>query len=323
MAPMQYTQLRELYDQPLFSLLTQARAVHEEHWPGRHVQLCTLLSIKTGRCPEDCSYCSQSARYETPLEDEPMMDVDEVREMAQAAKKSGATRFCMGAGWRQPRHDKDFELVLQMVREVKDMGMEACVTLGMLSEEQAERLRAAGLTSYNHNVDTSPEYYDKVITTRSYEDRLETLRIVGQKGIKICSGGILGLGESVEDRLRMLEALAALPVQPESVPINKLVPIPGTPLEGQEPVDAFDMIRMIAVTRLCFPKARVRLSAGRESLSDEAQAMCFFAGANSIFYGDRLLTTPNAGREADLALLGRLDLVPEQVTLDAAEQPVE
>jgi biotin synthase len=252
-----------------------------------------------------------------------MMDVDEVREMAQAAKKSGATRFCMGAGWRQPRHDKDFELVLQMVREVKDMGMEACVTLGMLSEEQAERLRAAGLTSYNHNVDTSPEYYDKVITTRSYEDRLETLRIVGQKGIKICSGGILGLGESVEDRLRMLEALAALPVQPESVPINKLVPIPGTPLEGQEPVDAFDMIRMIAVTRLCFPKARVRLSAGRESLSDEAQAMCFFAGANSIFYGDRLLTTPNAGREADLALLGRLDLVPEQVTLDAAEQPVE
>jgi biotin synthase len=228
MAPMQYTQLRELYDQPLFSLLTHARAVHEEHWPGRHVQLCTLLSIKTGRCPEDCSYCSQSARYETPLEDEPMMDVDEVREMAQAAKKSGATRFCMGAGWRQPRHDKDFELVLQMVREVKDMGMEACVTLGMLSEEQAERLRAAGLTSYNHNVDTSPEYYDKVITTRSYEDRLETLRIVGQKGIKICSGGILGLGESVEDRLRMLEALAALPVQPESVPINKLVPIPGT-----------------------------------------------------------------------------------------------
>lgn len=308
---MQFAQLRELYDLPLFDLIARARRVHEEHWPPRDVQLCTLLSIKTGRCPEDCAYCSQSARYETPVQDVPMLDVDEVRAMAQAAKDAGATRFCMGAGWRQPRHDRDFELVLQMVREVRAMGMEACVTLGMLDEGQAERLREAGLTSYNHNLDTSREYYSRVITTRSYEDRLATLRLVGQKGIKICSGGILGLGESVDDRLRMLEALSALPVPPESVPINRLVPIPGTPLAGQPQVDVFEMVRMIAVTRLCFPKARVRLSAGRESMSDEAQALCFFAGANSIFYGDSLLTTPNQGREADLALLSRLDLVAE------------
>jgi biotin synthase len=315
--------LKRLHDLPLFELLDRARRVHVEHWPEQDVQLCTLLSIKTGRCPEDCGYCAQSIRYDTPVENQPLMDVAAVRRAAHEAQEGGAQRFCMGAGWRQPKNDAEFEQVLQMVREVRALGMEACVTLGMLTDAQAEALRDAGLTSYNHNLDTSREHYGEVITTRTYEDRVATLKRVGEAGIRVCSGGILGLGETVDDRVAMLAELAALPVPPDSIPINKLVPIPGTPLADQGKVTIFDMVRMVAVTRIAFPKARVRLSAGREGLTDEGQALCFYAGANSIFYGDRLLTTGNAARDADLALLEMVGLRPTAAQTDASPQAPE
>ncbi|MEE2886994.1 MAG: biotin synthase BioB [Planctomycetota bacterium] len=305
---MLYQRLRELYDQPFLDLVSQARQVHERHWPTDEIQLCTLLSIKTGACPEDCKYCSQSVHNETGIESTDLMDVEEVRRQARIAKDAGSGRFCMGAGWREPRDDAEFEQVLAMVREVRELGMEACVTLGMLNQDQAQRLKDAGLTSYNHNIDTSPEYYDSVITTRTFEDRIETLRNVSQADLKVCSGGILGLGESIDDRLRMLEVLSELDPQPESVPINRLVPIEGTPLEGNQPVDAFEMCRIIALARISIPGARVRLSAGREDLSEEAQTLCFFAGANSIFYGERLLTTGNVTEDRDLSLIEKLGL---------------
>lgn len=313
---MNYQELRELHDLPFFELLSRARAVHVEHWPERDVQLCTLLSVKTGKCPEDCSYCAQSVRFDTPVEEQPLMDVEAVRQEAILAQEKGAQRFCMGAGWRSPKDPVEFEQVLDMVREVKAMGMEACVTLGMLSKEQALQLRDAGLTAYNHNLDTSEEFYPEVITTRRYEDRLDTLRNVAEAGVGICSGGILGLGESVDDRLKMLETLGALPAVPQSIPINQLVPIPGTPLAEQQGIHPFDVVRMIAVTRMAFPQTRIRLSAGRESLSDEAQALAFFAGANSVFYGDRLLTTDNNAEDQDRALIESLGLQVETTVVE-------
>lgn len=319
---MLYQRLRELYDQPFFDLVSQARRVHEQHWPADEIQLCTLLSIKTGACPEDCKYCSQSVHNQTDLETTPLMDVEEVRHQARIARDAGAGRFCMGAGWREPRDDAEFEQVLSMVREVRQLGMEACVTLGMLNEDQARRLKDAGLTSYNHNIDTSPTFYKSVITTRTFEDRIETLRNVSRADLKICSGGILGLGESIDDRLQMLEVLSELDPQPESVPINRLVPIEGTPLEGNQPVDAFEMCRIIALARIAIPDARVRLSAGREGLSDEAQALCFFAGANSIFYGGRLLTTDNVTEDRDLALIAKLGLKASRDTREIPPEPV-
>ena len=309
---MHYDELERLYELPLFELLQKARTVHEQHWPAREVQLCTLLSIKTGKCPENCSYCSQSVHSDTALEATPLMDVEEVRRSARAARESGATRFCMGAGWRQPKDDAEFEQVCDMIREVRALGMEACVTLGMLTAAQAERMAEAGLTSYNHNIDTSPEFYDQVVTTRTFEDRLETLRVVSDAGIKTCAGGILGLGEKVMDRLRMIEVLSSLDPQPESVPINRLVPIPGTPLADQPRVDDLEVARIVALARLAMPRSRVRLSAGREDMSEEAQALCFFAGANSIFYGSQLLTTDNPAEDADLAMLARLGLEPSR-----------
>ncbi|MHB1631939.1 MAG: biotin synthase BioB, partial [Acidithiobacillus sp.] len=273
------------------------------------IQCSTLLSIKTGGCSEDCGYCSQSVHHRTALKAEALMDIEQVRAAAQEAKANGAQRLCMGAAWRSP-HDKDIEKVAAMISVVKEYGLESCATLGMLKPGQAERLQNAGLDYYNHNLDTSPEFYGEVIHTRSYRDRLDTLEAVRDAGIKICSGGILGMGESRRDRARMLQVLAQLPQAPESIPINALVPIPGTPLETAEPIDGFEFVRTIAVTRILFPRAYVRLSAGREAMSDELQALAFLAGANSIFLGDRLLTTDNASTSHDQALFKRLGLHP-------------
>ncbi len=309
---MRYRELRALYERPLIDLILHAAEVHRNHWPGRKVQLCTLLSIKTGGCPEDCGYCSQSVRYRTPSPEEPLLDPEEVLRNARKAKAAGATRFCMGAAWRSPRNEEEFSQVLEMVRRVRSLGIEACVTLGMLNRDQALRLKEAGLTSYNHNLDTSPEFYEKVVRTHRFEDRIATLEILGDLGIRICSGGIFGLGETPEDRLRLIEVLSELEHPPESVPLNKLVPIPGTPMEGRPGVDVFELVRMVAVTRCALPEARVRLSAGREGLSEEAQALCFLAGANSIFYGEKLLTTGGRSPEEDRALLERLGLECEE-----------
>ena len=295
--------VRGLYDKPLLVLLDEARAVHRANHPDNEVQLCTLLSVKTGGCPEDCSYCSQSSKYETKTEPEKMLDVQKVIASAKRAKEMGSTRFCMGAAWREVKDGPAFDRVLDMVRGVKGLGLEACVTLGMLNEEQAKKLADAGLDAYNHNLDTSRENYRSIITTRTYDDRLRTLENVRKAGVTVCSGGIIGLGESVDDRCEMLRTLANLSPQPESVPINGLVPIEGTPLANRPPVDPLDFVRMIAVARILFPKARVRLSAGRGSLTREAQLMCMFAGANSIFFGDTLLTTPNPEEDADRALI--------------------
>jgi biotin synthase len=269
-----------------------------------------LLSIKTGGCPENCGYCSQSARHEKKIDAQPLMDEETVLATAQRARDSGATRFCMGAAWRNAKSGEQFERVLRMVRGVRELGMEACVTLGMLTDEQAVALKEAGLTAYNHNLDTSREFYGSVVTTRTYDDRLHTLDRVARAGISVCCGGILGLGESVDDRCRMLVTLANFPVPPESVPINALAAVPGTPMGDLPPIDAFELVRMIATTRLVLPKARVRLSAGREQLSREAQMMCFMAGANSIFYGSKLLTVGNPEHDADLQLLKDAGLKP-------------
>ena len=309
---MNFAQLEAVYRQPFFDLLQQARQAHEAHWPEKdEMQLCTLLSIKTGGCSEDCGYCAQSARYSTGVPAERLMGKPEVMIAAQRARENGSTRFCMGAAWRGVRAGTEkFNQVLDIVRGVSQLGMEVCVTLGQLSDAEAAQLKAAGVTAYNHNIDTSPEYYPEIVTTHTFQDRLNTIRAVGNSGMALCCGGIVGLGETVEDRLKMLAVLTGLDPAPESVPINCLMAMPGTPLEDQPPVDIFDLVRLIATTRLALPKARVRLSAGRTRLSPEGQALCFFAGANSVFYGDKLLTAANPAARADLALLQALDLKP-------------
>jgi biotin synthase len=315
-----------LFDQPFNDLLYQAHSVHRAHFEPNTVQLSTLLNIKTGGCPEDCSYCSQSAHNETELVAEKLMTLDEVMTAARAAKEAGTTRFCMGAAWRSPK-DRDLDKVIPMIEAVRDMGMESCVTLGMVTRDQAQRLKDAGLDYYNHNIDTSEAFYGSIITTRTYDDRLETLANLRTEGIKLCSGGIVGMGESREDRASMLCTLANLPEPPESVPVNMLVPIAGTPLQAVDPIDPLEFVRTIAVTRILMPSSYVRLSAGRAELTREAQAMCFFAGANSIFYGEKLLTTENADVEADRILFTDLGLMGEQGRVDGklitAEDQIE
>ena len=304
-------QVSALFALPFNDLLFQAQSVHRQHFDANEVQVSTLLSIKTGACPEDCKYCPQSARYQTGLETEALLEVEKVLERAREAKATGSSRFCMGAAWRNPR-ERDMPYLLQMVQAVKAMGMETCMTLGMLTAEQAGRLAEAGLDYYNHNLDTSPEFYGDIITTRTYQDRLDTLAHVRQAGMKICSGGIIGMGERASDRAGLLVQLANLSPQPESVPINMLVKVKGTPLEDQAEVDPFDFIRIIAVARIMMPHSHVRLSAGREQMNDQMQALCFMAGANSIFYGCKLLTTPNADENRDMQLFRRLGIRPEQ-----------
>jgi len=295
--------VRAIHDLPLPDLILRAQTVHREHHPAGEVQLCSLLSVKTGGCPEDCAYCPQSSKYDTGVDPERMMKPAEVLEAAGRAKAAGATRFCMGAAWREVKEGPAFDSVLEMVRGVRALGMEACCTLGMLDEGQAQRLAEAGLSAYNHNLDTSKTFYGQIISTRVYEDRLRTLGNVRRAGITVCSGGIIGMGESLDDRCGMLMTLANLDPQPESVPINALVPAPGTPLAERPPVDPIELVRMIATARILMPRSRVRLSAGRLALSREAQVLCFLAGANSIFYGEKLLTTGNPDVDADRALL--------------------
>lgn len=304
-------EIQALYQQPLMDLVFQAQQVHREHFTVNTVQVSTLLSIKTGKCPEDCKYCSQSAHYDSKLEAEKRIAVDKVIQEAKQALASGSSRFCMGAAWRNP-HERDMPYVLEMVREVKALGLETCMTLGMLNGSQAERLKDAGLDYYNHNLDTSREYYSHIISTRSFDDRLDTLDHVRQAGMKVCSGGIVGLGESRDDRIGLLYELATLAIHPESVPINMLVPIEGTPMADVEKLDVIEWIRTIAVARLLMPKSYIRLSAGRESLSDSDQALAFMAGANSIFSGEKLLTTPNTAQGRDQQLFAKLGLVAEQ-----------
>jgi biotin synthase len=300
-------EVEALFALPFQDLLFQAQSAHREHQAANTVQMSTLLSVKTGACPEDCAYCPQSIRYDTGLDREALMAVAEVAERARAAKEAGATRFCMGAAWRSPKK-KDIDAMTAMIREVKALGLESCATLGMLNREQAKELREAGLDYYNHNIDTSPEFYDKIITTRDFQDRLDTLEAVREVGMNVCCGGIVGMGETTKDRARMLQVLANLDQHPESVPINQLVAVPGTPLANQAPIDPFDFVRTIAVARILMPKSAVRLSAGREQMSDELQALAFFAGANSIFYGEKLLTTGNPDVEHDRELLQRLGM---------------
>jgi biotin synthase len=301
-------ELKAVYGLPLPELIFQAAQVHRASQGYGDIQRCALLSIKTSGCPEDCAYCAQSARYQTGVRPTPLMSVREVEERATKARSLGATRFCLGAAWRDPPEGPAFERVLDMVRVVRKLGMEACATLGMLSDDQAERLRDAGLTAYNHNLDTSRRHYAEIITTRTYDDRLDTLRAASRAGIALCCGGIIGMGETEEDRLLLLVELSALEPPPESIPINCLVPIPGTPLENAPPVDSFELVRLIATTRIGFPRSRVRLSAGRERMSPELQALCFLAGANSIFFGEKLLTAPNPSASADAALFRALGL---------------
>ena len=296
-----------LFGAPFNDLLFRAQELHRRYFDANRVQLSTLLSIKTGACPEDCAYCPQSARYHTGVKAEPLMDLDAVTAAARAAKEKGATRFCKGAAWRAPK-DRDIEKVAEMVREVRALGLETCLTLGMLKPEQAGRLADAGLDYYNHNLDTSESYYKEIITTRDYGDRLDTLHNVRQAGIKVCCGGIVGMGETREDRAELLRTLANLPQHPESVPINNLVQVEGTPLAGAAKLDPFEFVRSIAVARITMPKAYVRLSAGRQQMDDAVQALCFLAGANSIFYGEKLLTTGNPEVERDAALFERLGL---------------
>ena len=303
------TQVRALFALPFPELIFRAQSVHRTHFDPTEVQISTLLSIKTGGCPEDCAYCPQSVHYDTGVKAEKLMSVDAVVAEARAAKTAGASRFCMGAAWRSPK-DRDLDQVCAMVAGVKALGLETCATLGMLTGGQAKRLKAAGLDYYNHNLDTSPEYYGAIITTRTYQDRLDTLAHVRDAGIHVCCGGIVGMGEGAEDRAGMIVTLANLPAHPESVPINMLVEVEGTPLARGAKLDPLDFVRTIAVARITMPKSVVRLSAGREDMSDETQALCFLAGANSIFYGPKLLTTPNPERDHDLRLLDRLGLVP-------------
>ena len=311
-----------LFDLPFNDLLFQAQTVHRQHFNPNEVQLSTLLSIKTGACPEDCKYCPQSARYDTGLEKEKLMQIQQVIEAAKAAKASGSSRFCMGAAWRSP-HDRDIPAIEAMIREVKDLGLETCMTLGMLSETQADKLSEAGLDYYNHNLDTSEEFYGDIITTRTYQDRLDTLTHVRNSGMKVCSGGIVGMGEEQKDRAGLLMGLANLPKHPDSVPINMLVKVAGTPMEKEEDLDPFEFIRTIAVARILMPKSYVRLSAGREEMNEQMQAMAFMAGANSIFYCDKLLTTPNPKANSDMQLLNRLGISPEKSSVENDNQQQE
>ena len=306
---MNFEKLQALYHQPLFDLISHSRAVHLEHWRGEQVQRCSLLSIKTGGCSEDCSYCAQSAHYSTGLEREDLLPIDDILSSAKRARAQGATRFCMGAAWKGVRDGTPkFEQVLATVREVGQLGMEVCVTLGQIGPVEAHKLREAGVTAYNHNIDTSPEFYPEIVSTHTFNDRLNTIAAVQGSGMSVCCGGIIGMGETEDDRLRMLEVLSNFNPPPESVPINCLMAMPGTPLGEQPPVDIFELVRLIAVTRIAIPKARVRLAAGRTRLSKEGQALCFFAGSNSIFYGDKLLTADNPAADTDVALLRELGL---------------
>ncbi len=305
-------EIAEIYNMPLLDLVYKAATVHREFHDASEIQVCSLLSIKTGGCSEDCGYCPQSVHYETGVEVEPLLAFDDVLEKAALAKDAGATRFCMGAAWREVRDNKDFDRVLKIVSAVNDLGLEVCATLGLLNEEQAKKLKEAGLYAYNHNVDTSEGYYKSIITTRTYRDRLDTIKNTRKADITVCSGGIIGMGESDDDRIGMLMTLANLAPHPESVPINALVPVAGTPLENRPPVDPFEFARMIATARILMPKSMVRLSAGRLQLSREAQAFCFLAGANSIFAGDKLLTTPNPPVNEDKELFEELGLRPRK-----------
>jgi biotin synthase len=301
-------EFRATYQLPLPELILRAADVHRRHRDFSDIQRCALLSIKTGGCPEDCGYCSQSAHYDTGVTKQSLMTVEEVRTRAEQARDAGATRFCMGAAWRSPKDGPEFDRVLEMVRTVRALGMEACVTLGMLSDTQAERLKEAGLTAYNHNLDTSRRFYPEIVSTRNYDDRLETLKAVARAGISVCCGGIIGMGETSDDRLLMLVELANLAVPPESVPINCLMPATGTPLQMAPPVDSIELVRLIAVARIAFPRARVRLSAGRDRMSRELQILCFLAGADSIFFGEKLLTAPNPDESADAELFRAMGL---------------
>jgi biotin synthase len=309
-------EVEALFGLPFNDLLYQAQGIHRQHFKPNQVQISTLLSIKTGACPEDCAYCPQSIRYDTGLETEALMEPDEVEVFARRARDNGATRFCMGAAYRSPK-PKQLEKIKEMIRRVRALGMETCATLGMLTADQASELSDAGLDYYNHNLDTSREYYEKIVTTRRYEDRLDTLENVRNAGLKVCCGGIVGMGESLQDRVKFLHTLATLVDHPHSVPINQLVQVPGTPLHGLEEIDPIEFVRTIAVARILMPASHVRLSAGRTEMNDETQALSFFAGANSIFYGDRLLTTANPETNHDLELLQRLGLEPENLP-DAA-----
>jgi biotin synthase len=306
-------ELRAIYQQPLPTLLFAAQTLHRQHHDPTVVQLATLANIKSGNCPEDCKYCPQSIRYTTGVDTWNLPQPDEIRQQVQQAKANGSSRFCMGAAWRTPPSQTHLDQVIELIGIVKSEGLEACVTLGMVNDDQARQLAEAGLTAYNHNIDTSPNYYGEVITTRTIDDRLDTLRAVGEAGISVCCGGILGMGETVEHRLEMLATLCALPTLPESVPINCLVPVEGTPMADQAAVDPIELVRLVATARIAMPLAKVRLSAGRTRLSDEAQALCFMAGANSIFAGETLLTTPNPGDTADRALFAKLGLVAQPV----------
>ncbi|MBV8619239.1 MAG: biotin synthase BioB [Curvibacter sp.] len=309
--------VQALLDRPFLDLLHEAQAVHRAHWPEGDIELATLLSVKTGGCPENCGYCPQSAEFDTGVQAQKLMPVDEVLRAAQAAKDAGATRFCMGAAWRAPK-DRDVEKVAELVTAVKGLGLQTCATLGMLEPHHAQQLREAGLDYYNHNLDTSPDYYPEIVDTRSYQDRLDTLAHVRAAGISVCCGGIVGMGEMPVHRAGLLAELANLSPYPESVPINSLVRVPGTPLADAPPIDPLDFVRVIAVARILMPRARVRLSAGRQQLGDAVQALCFLAGANSIFYGDKLLVTGNPDVEADVRLLQSLGLKPRQTFATAA-----
>ena len=306
--PMSPSDIRALHDLPVPELLYRAATAHRAHWNAEEIQFCTLDSIKTGACPEDCAYCPQSARYQTDLKVEPLKDVEKVLAGAAEAKANGSTRYCMGAAWREVKDDANFEAVLEMVRGVSGMGMEVCVTLGMLDEAQAKRLKGAGCQVYNHNIDSSRDFYETIIHTRKFDERLETIAAVRAAGLEVCSGGIVGMGETVEQRIHFLQELTELDPAPESIPINQFVAVDGTPLAGVPPLPPLELVRMIATARILFPRSRIRLSAGRAQMSDELQALCFFAGANSIFTGEKLLTTPNPGGSHDHWLLGALGM---------------
>jgi len=316
LGPWSVQAIQDLLDLPFMDLVYKAQTVHREHFPEGDIELATLLSVKTGGCPENCGYCPQAAEYDTGVEASKLMSVAEVTEAAQAAKDAGATRFCMGAAWRAPK-DRDVEKVAELVEAVKGLGLQTCATLGMLEPHHATQLKAAGLDYYNHNLDTAPEYYTDVVSTRTYQDRLDTLQSVRNAGISVCCGGIVGMGEAPVHRAGLIAQLANLNPYPESVPINSLVRVPGTPLADSDPVDPFDFVRMIAVSRITMPKARVRLSAGRQQLGEAVQALCFMAGANSIFYGDKLLVTGNPDANADVQLLNKLGLKSTKVTAQA------
>lgn len=311
-----------IYNQPLMDLLYQAATIHRENHDPNQVQVSTLLSIKTGGCPEDCGYCPQAARYHTNIEGNDLMSVQQVKAQALQAKSSGSSRVCMGASWRNVKDGNDFDQVLEMVRTINKLDMEVCCTLGMITKNQAKRLAEAGLYAYNHNLDTSEEYYKEVISTRGYEDRIQTINNVRKTNITVCSGGIIGMGEKVEDRAGMLVSLSTFDPHPESVPINALVPVEGTPLEEQQTVEIWEMVRMVATTRIIMPKTQVRLSAGRTQMSQEGQAMCFFAGANSIFAGNKLLTTPNPDVNEDMKMFDALGLIPSKPFINIMKKPV-